>query len=193
MKLQILVSKQIVVPVGSAEVMSYSFVHLTFQEYLTAIYIAWYAESQQDAIVTKHCSDNAFLVVWQFLFGILKPYSDELFSKIQGATPDEHMLHVRCAYESQDRKACNKVLVFHDHSLMFTSIHPSDLPCITYVLESIDTPIAECRLMFWYCNFGEKDAQTFLEGVGHHQLSLTVKYVNTFCCFIMMSHHFITL
>ena len=190
----LLVAEQVVVPLGGAQTQSYSFVHLTFQEYLTAIYIAWYLEkSQQDAIVAEHCSEKNFHVVLQFLFGILECYSDVLFSKIQSATPDDHMLHVRCAYESQDCKACEKVLVFHDHSLKLVYIRPSDLPCLTYVLESINTPLAECKLMFQICNFGEKDAQTFLEGVGHHQLSLTVEYVNAFYCFIMMSHHFIIL
>ena len=189
-----LLVEQIVVPVGVGEVQSYSFIHLTFQEYLTAIYIAWYLEeSEQDAIVTEHCSDKAFLVVWQFLFGILEPYSDELFNKIQRATPDEHMLHIRCAYESQNPTACAKVLVVNENSLELVNIRPSDLPCLTYVLENIDTPIAECKLMFLNCNFGEKDAQTFLKGVGHHQLSLRVQYVNAFYCFIMMSHHFIIL
>ena len=190
----LLVSEQVVVPVGGAEVMSYSFVHLTFQEYLTAIYIAWYLEeSQQDAIVTEHCSNENFLVIWQFLFGILESYSDELFSKIQGATPNDHMLHVKCAYESQDRKACDKVLVFHDHSLTLTNIRPSDLPCLTYVLESIDTPTAECKLKFRSCNFGEKDAHTFLEGVGHRQLSLAVEYVDALYWCIIIPHHFIIL
>ena len=81
----------------------------------------------------------------------------------------------------------------HYHSLELINIHPSGLPYLTNILESTDTPIAECKLIFQNCNFGEREAKTFLEGVGHHQLSLTVKYVNAFYCFIMMSHHFIIL
>ena len=189
----LLVAEEVLIRMGGTETQSYSFVHLTFQEYLAAIYIAWCDESRQDAIVTEHCSNGAFLVVWQFLFSILESYSDVLFSKIQSATPDDHMLHVRCAYESQDRKACDKVLVFHDHSLLLASIRPSDLSCLTYVLESINTHIAECKLTFLACNFGKKDAHTFLEGVGHRPLSLTVRYVDALYCCIMMSHHFIIL
>ena len=181
----LLVAEQVIVPLGGAEAQSYSFVHLTFQEYLTAIYIAWYhEESQQNALVTQHCSDKAFLVVWQFFFGILKPYSEELFSKIQDATPDDQLLHVRCAYESQDPTACAKVLDFHN-SLECHGIRPSDLPCLTYVLES--TPAVEYKLKFWHSNFSVEDARTFLKGIGHHQLSLAIQYVDALCYCIMIA------
>ena len=178
----LLVSEQVIVPVGGAQVKSFSFVHLTFQEYLTAIYIAWCdEESQRNAIVTEHCSERTFLVVWQFLFGILKPYSDELLSKIQEATPKNHLLHVQCAYESQDPTACAKVLGFHHNSLVFRGIRPSDLPCLTYALKS--SPVAECKLQFRSCSFSVNDACTFLEGVGHRQLSLKIEYVDAlYCC-----------
>jgi predicted NACHT family NTPase len=177
-RFDLLVAEQVVIPVGGGETNSYSFVHLTFQEYLTAIYIAWYHEKpEQNEIVAKHCSENSFHVVWQFLFGILKPYSEELFNKIQGATADNQLLHVQCAYESQDPTACAKVLDFHHNSLRFLGIRPSDLPCLTFVLKS--TPAVKCKLEFHVCSFSVKDARTFLEGVAcHHQLSLTILYVD---------------
>jgi energy-coupling factor transporter ATP-binding protein EcfA2 len=179
----LLVTEQVVSEAGALG-KSYSFVHLTFREYFTAVYIAWYLdESQQNTLIANYCKKSAFLVVWQFLAGILEPFSKELFSKIQGATPNQQLLHVRCAYESQHDKTCAKVLDFHHNSLTFDGIHPSDLPCLTFVLKN--TPAVKCKLRFQYCDFSVKDAYTFLKGIGNHQLSLTIQYVDAvYCCII---------
>ena len=172
--LDMLVRKSIFV--SSRERMKYSFVHLTFQEYLSAIYIAWYcSESEQTGIVRKHHSDEAFRVVWQFFFGILKPFSDDLFRIIQYATPDDHLFHIQCAYESQQPTASTTVLGFHHNSLQFSRIRPSDLPCLAYVLENAkNDPATEYRLNFSDCDFSNDNAKALLEAVGDRQFSLTI-------------------
>ena len=174
-----LVSEQVFVPLGCGRGQSYSFVHLTFQEYLAAIYIAWYCDAaKQEAVVAKHCSESTFLVVWQFLFGILKPFSDELFKQILDATEQRVLLHVRCAYESQQPKMCTEVLEFHHNSLTFFGFRPTDLPCLAYVLKEGDNdPAIKYLLHFDWCDLSEIDARSLLEAVGDRQLSLTIEYV----------------
>ena len=174
--LDLLVSKSIFVPVGGAVRKSYSFVHLTFQEYLTAIHIAWYCDkTKRTEIVTDHCSSSAFHVVWQFFFGILKPFSNDLFEQVRKASPNDHLLHVKCAYESQHPEACTEVLGYHDSRLKLSHIRPSDLPCLTYVLKNAENDRAiVCKLEFSNCNFSENDALRFLKEVGDYQLSLGI-------------------
>ena len=175
--LDMVVDERFFVPVGGAVGKSHSFIHLTFQEYLTAIYIAWYCDkSEQKKIVSNHGSAKAFNVVWQFLFGILKPYSKDLFCRIREATKRDHLLHVRCAYESQEEQACTEVFVSHKGNLQFWNILPTDVTYISYVLKNAkNDPNIQYCLHFKACNFSKDDAQEFLDAVGHRQLSLKLE------------------
>ena len=165
---------------GGAEKKSHSFIHLTFQEYLAAIYIAWYCdkpgEPERAKIVSHYGSNEAFNVVWQFLFGILKPYSKDLFCRIREATERDHLLHVRCAYESQEDQACTEVFMSHKGSLQFQNMLPTDITYVSYVLKNAkDDPNIQYCLHFEGCKFSKDDAREFLDAVGHRQLSLKLK------------------
>ena len=162
------------VPVGAVG-KSHSFIHLSFQEYLTAIYIAWYCnESERENIVPDPDCFEAFNNVWQFLFVILDHNS---FSRIREAIESDHLLHVHCAYESRENKACTEVFVYHKGSLKFQNIlrDSTDITCISYVLRNADhDPNIKYNLQFRDCDFSKDDAQKFLEAVGSHQISLEV-------------------
>ncbi len=170
---------------------TYSFLHLTLQEYLSALYIADCDESEQVSIITSHANKSHLYVVWRFLFGVLD-YSKEstvnLFKQILNATRDNHLLHIQCSYESQHSAACTAVLHFHKNNLMFKSIGAFDLACITYVLKTAE--YTAIKLKFKQCDFSADDAVALLKGVGDRQLSLTVQYVMMYyCCACIMSHH----
>ena len=153
----------------------YSFLHLTLQEYLSAVYIAGRDNSEQVSIVKLYSNKNHLYVMWRFLFGILD-YSKEstvnLFKLLLDATRRDRLLHIRCAYESQHSAASTEVLQFHKNNFKFKRIGHFDLACISYVLKT-----AECttiKLYFEECNFSIDDAVALLKGIGDRQLSLTV-------------------
>ena len=153
---------------------SYTFLHLTFQEYLAAVYIAGLSESEQTNIVSTYHSQRYLYVTLRFLFGILdysKEITANLFKLIQ-ATCDDPLFHFQCAYESQHRSACTDVLLFHEYNLKFKSIDSSDLTCITYVLKTAD--YTTIKLNFSYCDFCVDEAVALLKGIGDRQLSLTM-------------------
>ena len=156
----------------------YSFLHLTLQEYLSAVYIAGRDNSEQVSIVKSHSKNNHLYVMWRFLFGILD-YSEEstvnLFELLLDATHDHELLHIQCAYESQHSAASTEVLQFHGHNLKFQTIGCFDLAYISYVLKT--TEYTAIRLHFNQCNFSINDAVALLKGIGDRQLSLTVEYV----------------
>ena len=168
---------------------TYTFLHLTLQEYLAAFHIAGLSESEQTYIVSRHCKDKHLHVTWRFLFGILD-YSKEstvkLFKLILDATSDDCLLHIQCAYESQHSAACTDVLQHHKCGLNFTNIGPFDLACITYVLKTAEYTTIKLN----FSDFRADNAVALLKGVGDHQLSLTVVYVMVYyCCACIMSHH----
>ena len=122
---------------------TYSFLHLTLQEYLSALYIASHDDSEQVTIVNSYCSPSwkHLHVIWRFLCGVLdysKKNTVNLFKLVLDATRDDHLLHIQCAYESQHSAACTDVLNFHKNNLRFPNIGPFDLACITYVLKSAE-------------------------------------------------------
>ena len=159
---------------------TYSFLHLTLQEYLSAIYIAGCDDSEQVSIIKTHCNSEKqhLFVMWRFLFG-LQDYSKEsamiIFKLMLDATHDKHLFHIQSAYESHQSKFCTKVMQFHKHSLEFDGINSIDLPHLTYVLKTAE--YANIELSFAQCDFQTDDAVALLNGVGHHQLLLTVWYV----------------
>ena len=169
----------------------YSFLHLTLQEYLSAVYIAGCDNSEQASIVNSHSNKKHLYVMWRFLFGILD-YSKEstvnLFKLLLDATSNDELLHIQCAYESQHSAASTKVVQFHEQSLIFQTIGHFDIVCIIYLLKVAEYAII--RLNFNQCSFSVDDAVALLEGIGDRQLSLTVLYVLMYyCCACIMLHH----
>ena len=155
---------------------TYSFLHLTLQEYLSAFHIAVCDDNKQITIVTSHSHLKHLYVVWRFLFGILD-YSKEstvnLFKLILDSTRDNLLLHIQCAYESQHRSACTDVLRFHEYNLVVNNISASDMTCITYVLKTAD--YSTIKLYLKRCGFSVDEAVALLKGVGDRQLSLTME------------------
>ena len=119
----------------------YSFLHLTLQEYLSAVYITGRDNSEQVTIVRSNSDKKHLYVMWRFLFGIMD-YSQEctvnLFKLILDATHNDSLYHIRCAYESQHSAASTEVLQFNENNLMLIEIEHFDLACISYVLKTAE-------------------------------------------------------
>ena len=157
---------------------TYSFLHLTLQEYLSAFHIANCDDDKQVTIVTSHSHLKHLYVMWRFLFGILD-YSKEstvnLFKLVLDNTRGDLLLHIQYAYESHHRNACDDVVHFHEYNLNFEYIRlsASDLTCITYVLKTAD--YTTIMLNFDNCDFSVDEAVALLKGVGDRRLSLTMQ------------------
>ena len=169
----------------------YSFLHLTLQEYLSAVYIAGRDNSELMTIVRSNSDKKHLYVMWRFLFGILD-YSKEstvnVFKLLLDATRNSKLLHIRCAYESQHSAASTEVLQFHKNNFHFKRIGHFDLACISYVLKTAEYTMIE--LDFKVCSFSIDDAVALLKGVGDRQLSLIVEYVMMYYyCACIMSHY----
>lgn len=92
----------------------YTFLHLTFQEYLAAYHISTLSSEDQHKLIQLHGDKNCMLMVWKFLCGLIKVdiINDNKFSTLaQKTLASENTLYlVHSAYESQEPKVCDLLL-----------------------------------------------------------------------------------
>ena len=140
----------------------YTFLHLTFQEFLTAYYISRLSKEEQLAeIMTNTKFSNQ---VWIFLCGLVNFQGNiELFSEIH-----EHIkLHIKvclsCAFESQQQVICDQVLKLQNGVLFFVVDHLSafDFACLNYVTSNSSEQISDLRM-------SSSDTLTLLQNIHDH-------------------------
>ena len=94
---------------------TYTFLHLTFQEYLAAVYIAGLTLSQQGDIIKKHGGSKHLYVMWKFLCGMTDfstPGVVVVFEALMKKIGDVQT-KLQCAYESQNSLLCVHVVKHH--------------------------------------------------------------------------------
>ena len=164
----------------------YTFLHLTFQEYLAAYYIASQTEEKQREILMTHSSNEKLTEVWKFFCGVGKCSSDNFSILLRKAqcrvqavkssrrkvTIPNTSLHLHCAYESQKEWMCSQVvqtrescITLHDQSLT-----PSDMTALGYVIRHSEIPIKELNITM--CHLGVEGLTALLTEIGDQNLSL---------------------
>ena len=88
----------------------YTFLHLTFQEYLAACHISILSDKEQQNMIETHGDQNHMLVVWKFYCGLVRSRLGGKFVSIFERTRERSLFHFQCAYESQDQTTCEHVL-----------------------------------------------------------------------------------
>ena len=167
---------------------TYTFLHLTLQEFLAALFVSRLSESEQIRVIANNFVEQHLFVTSRFLFGILdysKESTKNLFKRMLDATNNALLHHIQCAYESHSASACTEVVNFHDKSLKFQNINNSYVFYISYVLKTGEYD--HIKLSFSKCNFDVNDI-SLLQSVGDHQHSLTIRYVVIYFLIHMHSH-----
>ena len=162
----------------------YAFLHLTLQEFLTAIYISSLDMTDQVRIIEEQ-SNQTMLVVWTFYCGLVD-FSNgmerlrKLFNSRSYKTAD----FMQFAFESQQPVVCDEVVMRENGKFHFLlpSLMVSDLSAIGYVISCTSQPITE--LDFYSCTFGDDIITALLQLLQFHQRKLhqlevlTIPYVN---------------
>ena len=160
---------------------SYTFLHLTLQEYLSAIYISQLSAAEQEDIIREHGKKRNLFVTWRFLFGMLdysKSATANLFNlmmEVRDEMDDSCYLSILCAIESQSDLACSHVIDFYENKLTFSrlSLISTDIDCIICLLKC--SKCTDIHLSFITCNLSEDDATGLLQGIDNCRLSLTFR------------------
>ena len=151
----------------------YTFLHLTFQEYLAAYHIK--EQKRKGLGVLKYSSNKKHMqVVWKFYCGLVDFNEDGEFASLMDYTrlrKDDDLFCVQCAFESQRLIACDYVvksgaLSFRNHFLT-----PSDFTAIGYAIYYGSHPVT--KLSFNKCNLSTEGIAAFLEEVKESIRSIT--------------------
>ncbi len=154
----------------------YTFLHLTFQEYLAAYHISTLSEEEQSKVIEEHGHKNHMLVVWKFYCG-LKIYEDK-FKSILDKTKGNTLFHVQCAYESQQLIDCTRFLRAVDYHIQLERKYLSmpDFTAMGYIANTSDFSL---KLSLINCNINSEavDALLFemVEGAWHSIYSLHIE------------------
>ena len=162
----------------------YTFLHLTFQEYLAAYHISTLTDEDQLELIIKHGRKNHMQVVWKFYCGLVKLDSTGgMFRAVVVSTAFFFLLHkIQCAYESQQPIACDlvmeSVMESATSALRFNNqyLTTSDFTALGYVLANSDTS-SPITLSLVHCSFDESGIDAFLSETGNKSCLLqTLEY-----------------
>ena len=118
---------------------TYTFPHLTLQEFLAAVHVARLEKFEQLHIIETSCNKKHLSVVWRFLCGMLDYTSDssvDTFKNLMERTEDE-LFKLQCCHESQCASLCTHVINTFGSRVVFNAsnnLSPSDCVAIGYAI-----------------------------------------------------------
>ena len=155
----------------------YTFLHLTFQEYLAAYHITKLGEEEQTKIIEKYGKEKHMRVVWKFYCGLIDFENDtKKFEKLVkcSESPDD-LFHIQCAFESQQSIVCDSVIRSGEEGSLTLKSHfltPSDLTAIGFIVRTASESHPVKKLVLNRCTLGEEGISAFLKEAGDHMMSI---------------------
>ena len=149
----------------------YRFLHLTFQEFLTAYHISKLEEKEQTKLIGKYGNAKQMQIVWKFYCGLVKFNDNNKFQNLLKEAQYGTLYNVQCSFESQEIDTCNSVT--KDSSLSFKNIllTPSDFTAIAFVISHASKGIS--KLVFDECTLGQEGIDVLSEKAKDKLLQVT--------------------
>ena len=138
----------------------YTFLHLTFQEFLGAFYVSHLFEGRQMELLEQHGKAEHMQQVWKFYCGLTKLELGKVFDILFTESSHFNTQHmIQCMFESQSHD-----LVVRNKSLEFSDFffNHSDFTAVAYVISNATVQ----ELSFNGCVIGREEVATLVEKAG---------------------------
>ena len=178
--------------ISDGSIVYYHFIHLSIQEYLSALYIARLPASKQISTFNSLFGDSRFSAVFQFYSAITKlRTSRPLLSKLpQWLIPQGVTVHMRdliqrmiqqekqtllvsllnCLVEAEDPSLCQFVIEQLENELVLsnTSLTPVDCLAIGYFISTVSlttTKVKEFKVNLNRCSLGDARIKSLMRSI----------------------------
>ena len=154
----------------------YTFLHLTFQEYLAACHVARLHPSKQSEIIALYAKKKHLAVVFKFYCGMThKKFTQndvmENFKVLMRENTSNSLLRIHCAHESQQECTCTYIIESKDAAVRVNkqSLNAADCIALGYVLKKSAVPAKVIELTS--CTIYPESFTAFMKGCGDDSLS----------------------
>ena len=150
----------------------YTFLHLTFQEYLAAYHIASLSDGEQSEVISTYGKHSELQKMWLFYFGTVnnKEKQMELLFELTKtcSLSGTHIMYLcYCAIESHQGFVCDAVMSLRRPGQLYLwglTLTPMDFISLEYVL--VESSELLGRLKIRHCQFEAEYGFMFLSNIG---------------------------
>ena len=141
----------------------YTFLHLTFQEYLAAYHISKLEEDKQLEVINQYSQKKHMGVVWKFYCGLVD-FNEQEHKLRKIMSLKDNLFNVHCAFESQQTVTCDSVVrVVESGTLAFKNhfLTPSHSTAIGYVIKNAEFQVE--KVVLDRCTLSQEGVEALID------------------------------